>query len=146
MKYFVSLVVYLFFPTKDKICDKHNVIYQIKCRDCDATYIDHTGRNLSQRVKEHHTATIKGLVNNSGIAQHAWDQHHNIDWDDIQILGQESSDRRRQIREALFINDQKPSMNRDIGVEVPSFYFGIAHGRQQGISRDQHLPRDPARQ
>ena len=131
---------------KDKICDKHGVVYKINCSECDATYIGQTGRNLSQRVKEHHTATVKGQVTNSGIAQHAWDEHHDIDWDNIKILAQESSEGHRQVREALFIHEQAPSMNRDVGIDVPQVYFGIAQGRQQEISRDQHQAWDLRRE
>ena len=132
---------------KDKVCDKHGVVYKIECRDCDATYVGQTGRNLSQRVKEHHTATVKGQTVNSGIAQHAWELHHEIDWDNVTILTQEHSDRHRQVREALFIQELAPSMNRDVGIDLPQVYqCGIAHGRQQEVSRDHHPTRDPARE
>ena len=131
---------------KDKVKDKHGVVYEIKCGDCNATYVGQTGRNLSQRVKEHHTATVNGRVEHSGIAQHAWDSHHEIDWSNVQVLAQEPSERRRQVREALIISEKSPSMNRDVGLEAPPVYFGIAHGRQQGVSREHHPSRDPASQ
>ena len=127
---------------KDHITDKHSVIYKINCADCDAIYVGQTGRNLSQRVKEHKSATDKGQVNNSGIAQHAWEQHHQIDWDHVEILAQESSDRRRQVSEALFIKQLAPSMNRDTGLDIPPVYNGIAQGRKNEISREHQSMRD----
>ncbi|XP_018364041.1 PREDICTED: uncharacterized protein LOC108761811 [Trachymyrmex cornetzi] len=35
------------------IWEKRNVVYQIGCRDCDATYVGQTGRKLNTRVGEH---------------------------------------------------------------------------------------------
>ena len=32
---------------------KKNVVYQISCNDCDATYVGQTGRKLKIRVSEH---------------------------------------------------------------------------------------------
>lgn len=32
---------------------KRNVVYKITCRDCDASYIDQTGRQIKTRITKH---------------------------------------------------------------------------------------------
>ena len=62
----------------------------------------------------------KGYTRQSGIAEHAYDKHHNIDWDAVQVLHQESDMMKRQICEALHIRTSNPTMNREQGIEVPN--------------------------
>ena len=38
---------------KDKPNDRQEAVHKIKCRDCQATYIGETGRNLNKRLTEH---------------------------------------------------------------------------------------------
>ena len=48
--------------------------------DCQFTYIDETGRNLSTRLTEHKRATKNGDVNDHD-AEHYLQTKHQIDWD-----------------------------------------------------------------
>ena len=48
--------------------------------DCQATYIDETGRNLTTRLTEHKRATRNGDVKNH-VAEHYLQTKHQIDWD-----------------------------------------------------------------
>ena len=50
--------------TKTKPEDRQGAVYKIKCRDCQASYIGETDRNLSTRLTEHKRATRNGDVNN----------------------------------------------------------------------------------
>ena len=100
-------------------------MYRISCEECDSSYIGHTSKNLRDRVKQHKAATDKGKITDSAIAEHAWSSHHNIKWEDVEVLDQESMDKRRQIKESLLIRSKCPSMNRDLGLEVPQAYNGI---------------------
>ena len=54
---------------KDEPEHKPGAVYKIKCSDCQVTYIDETGRNLTTRLNEHKRATKKGALNNN-IAEH----------------------------------------------------------------------------
>ena len=65
---------------KDKPENRQGAVYNIKCCDCQASYIGETGRNLSMRLTEHKRATRNGDVNND-IAQHHLKTKHQIDWD-----------------------------------------------------------------
>ena len=38
---------------KGKLEDRQGAVYEIKCCDCQASYIGETGRNLSTRLTEH---------------------------------------------------------------------------------------------
>ena len=56
-----------------------DVVYQIGCQDCPATYVGQTGRLLAQRVKEYKSALTNACPERSAIAEHAIDTGHTID-------------------------------------------------------------------
>ena len=99
--------------------DKAGVVYQIECKDCEASYVGQTGRHLRDRIKEHSKALEKGNIHNSGVAEHAFEAHHDVDMDNIHVLDTEANQSKRLVREALGIRDLEPTMNRDRGIEVP---------------------------
>ena len=120
---------------KDDTVDKAGVVYKITCNDCEATYIGQTGRHLRDRLKEHRKAVESGNTHHSGVAEHAYKAHHNVDLDNITVLDQESNLQRRLVREALHIRHQAPAMNRDRGLELPVPFLKLA-GDTRGRSRD----------
>ena len=75
---------------KDKVTDeeKSGVVYQINCKECEASYIGQTGRNFQVRLKEYKRATERGNTVESGIAEHACNTGHRIDWE-AHILDQD---------------------------------------------------------
>ena len=119
MKPFRTLRKILSHP-KDRIPDddKSNVVYKINCRDCD---VGETGKALKTRVSEHRRAVEKMNFSGSTLAQHAWENHHHIDWTSTYILGTESHYRSRLSREAIYIHRQPSSLNRDRGT-LPDVY------------------------
>ena len=106
------------------------------CKECDASYIGQTGRHLKERLKEHRSALEKGYTQNSGIAEHAYEAHHEISWDTVQVLDQESNTSRRLVRESLHIRTVQPNMNRENGLEIPVTFMKI-------ISDGQHATATP---
>ena len=122
MKPFRTLRKILSHP-KDRIPDdnKSNVVYKINCLDCDASYVGETGRALKTRISEHRRAVEKMNFSGSALAQHAWENHHHIDWTSACILGTESHYRSRLSREAIYIRRQPSSLNRDRGT-LPDVY------------------------
>lgn len=56
--------------------------------DCNRSYIGETGRNLKKRLVEHKAAVKRGDMKN-GIAVHAWEQQHRVNWDEADVLVQE---------------------------------------------------------
>ena len=111
---------------KDKLKpeEKSGVVYKIDCEDCSASYIGQTGRQLSVRIKEHRRATEKGNTLDSGIAEHVAHTGHGINWN-AQVLEQEGIQRRRLVKEAVHIQLNNPSMNRETGVEIDKAFSNI---------------------
>ncbi len=50
---------------------------------CGKVYIGETTRRLEQRVKEHQDACKRGDEKVPAIAEHAWQQHHPIKWEEV---------------------------------------------------------------
>ena len=115
---------------KDKVTDgeKSGVVYRINCNECDASYIGQTGRNFRVRLGEHKRATRNGKIEESGVAEHVHKTGHNIDWE-ANIIDQDQNERRRLVIEAAHIRMNRPSMNRDTGLELSRAYDYICKGR-----------------
>ncbi|KYM98541.1 hypothetical protein ALC62_10740 [Cyphomyrmex costatus] len=85
---------------------KMNVIYKIKCNDCDATYIGQTKRKLITRVNEHRNHIRRNTSSKSVITDHRLDYNHEFDWNNVDILDCESFCHKRLISEMLYIKTQ----------------------------------------
>ena len=70
--------------------------------DCDRVYIEETGRSLQKRISEHKTAVKRG-DRNIGIAVHAWDSQHQVNWEGATIKEVEEHQWRRKTLEAIHI-------------------------------------------
>ena len=101
------------------------MVYRIDCKDCEACYIVQTGRHLKERLKEHTKALEKGDTRNSGVAEHAFEAHHEVDIANIKVLGKESNQKKRLVLEALHIRQESPSMNRERGLEMAAPFFDL---------------------
>ena len=105
---------------KDKICKfkKCDTIYKIKCGECNKTYVGETARVLKKRYKEH-TRQTPPL---SAVGEHIQQTGHDIYPDDITVLDTESIWIRRRVKEALYIKEESPMLNRDRGYELAHIY------------------------
>lgn len=108
-----------FSKTKDRTPqDAHcDLVYQIPCLDCSATYVGETKRKLGVRIKEH-SADVrkfrvfpKDMSDCTALCKHMVSNEHRINTDDVKILDRESMGRKRKIKEAIHIHLQKESMN-----------------------------------
>ena len=88
------------------------VVYRVNCNTCNQTYIGETGRTLKVRLKEHHRAVNVSDTNN-GIAVHANEHDHPVDWSSAKILHKETNFIKRKVVEALHISETKHTMNLD---------------------------------
>ena len=117
------------------------VVYQILC-SCGKTYIRETTRRLEMRMKEHQDACCRGMLEMSGMAEHAWKHHHPIKWQDTRVTDRARRPKELQLKEALHIQTSTEELlNWDIGLEVPGCWL-TALRRQGTIDRGQARVRD----
>ena len=64
---------------KDRIHLEGQGVYQIPCKNCDRSYIGHSGRNIRQRVREHELAVAK-QEDNTSPTKHAKETGHTFDF------------------------------------------------------------------
>ncbi|XP_075163350.1 uncharacterized protein LOC142235985 [Haematobia irritans] len=101
--------------TKSKVKkeDKSNLVYQIKCNGdgsdiCQKVYVGTTGTKLMTRISSHksyHKARDKPLDQKTALATHCTQTGHSPNFDDVDVLVQESNPFRRYTLEMLYITD-----------------------------------------
>jgi hypothetical protein len=99
------------------------VVYRIGCKDCREFYIGKTCRCLCRRIEEH--KKWKGTGENiSSLFEHSITSKHQIDYDDVQILDTASNDHMLQLKEMLYINKNKPTLNKQKNSSLFSLILG----------------------
>ena len=101
---------------------KTGVIYEVPCKECPQTYIGETKRTLNVRLSEHKQAVKRGDPKN-GIAVHAHESNHMIDWDGARVKRSGMNNyRRRRTTEAILIKQNERTMNLDGGLQLPTLW------------------------
>ena len=121
--------------------DRPGAIYKISCL-CGDSYIGETGRPTNTRVKEHKAACRLAHFEKSAVAEHAWQDGHIIEWDQVTILDTASDQRERQTKEALYIKLAPPGcrMNRDEGKDLsPLWLNAIKNSQKCGHGRGREV-------
>ena len=99
-----------YFNIKDKVKKdhEHNLVYEIKCPDCDVKYIGEAGRRLKLRIDDH-----GGKDKNSHVLKHSLETgHERVTLDDTKVLNKNFRNYyKRKISEALFIKQKNPFLN-----------------------------------
>jgi len=105
---------------------QNNVVYKIKCKDCDANYVGQTKRQLQTRIKEHRTDINKKSGLPSVISTHRLSQKHDFDWDNVKILDKEPSYKKRLTSEMIHIKIQHNNINKQTDTDAfPDTYLHI---------------------
>ena len=86
----------------------------------DHTYIGETKRTLSQRFKEH-----TNLDKPTGVGDHCRATGHSVSMKNTKVLTRESNWHKRKVKEAIYIRQRAPTMNRDQGYHLPAIYNQI---------------------
>ena len=127
-----STLTQLLVHPKDKVekQKKAGVVYKIPCRQCEKVYIGETGRQLRTRITEHRKEAEKISDRNftrstcrvstnehhkSAITDHVCQNNHLMNWEESEILEQESDKFKRWIKESICIRSNTPTMSRDKG-------------------------------
>jgi hypothetical protein len=74
-------------------------IYNIPC-ECGRSYVGETSRPLSVRIGEHKVNLKNGLLDKSKLTQHAFEEGHQISWNEAKILQIEVNSRQIQYKES----------------------------------------------
>ena len=113
-----------------------NVVYRIPC-SCGQVYIGETKRRLETRLKEHRDACERGMMEKSAVAEHTWEHHHPIHWEETTVL---DHGRGQLLKEALHIQmtPVEERFNRDGGLEIPGCWTAVM--RRQGGRSNPHRP------
>ena len=95
---------------QDPMMKKSGVIYRYKCDrvECDEEYIGESSRTFGERFKEHQKAP-------SPVFDHYNISCHMVSVDNFSIVGREDQNLMRNIKEALYIRVNNPSLNKNIG-------------------------------
>ena len=95
---------------KDTMLKKSGVIYKYSCGrvDCGEEYIGESGRTFGERYREH-------MRSPSPIMDHYNTTGHEVSLENFTIVGREDNNIARNIKEAIFIRVNDPSLNRNIG-------------------------------
>ena len=96
---------------------KRSVVYEVPCLDCEKVYVGETKRNLKQRLMEHKGA-VRREDRKNGIATHAWDEDHRVNWQEARVVTVEPSYWKRRMREALRIQSVGSTSNLDCGLTL----------------------------
>ena len=82
--------------------ERPGVVYKIICI-CGDFYVGETKRTLETRLKEHKAACRLGAFERSAVAEHAWQEGHEINWNDMEILDTTRNLQERKVKESLYI-------------------------------------------
>ena len=72
---------------KDTLCvgKQSKVVYCIPC-SCGQVYGGETRQRLEMRLKEHWDAYERGMMEKSAVAEHAWENHHPMCWEETTVV------------------------------------------------------------
>ena len=82
---------------------KYNVVYEIKCIQCNSIYIGQACRFLHTRILEHARSIKNYNANSTALAQHAHTFKHTFDFKEVKILEHEQNLRKRLCPEMIHI-------------------------------------------
>jgi len=88
----------------------NSVIYRIQCKDCDASYVSQTKRQLRLELK-HKKNINQDITKHSVVTNHMLEFEHSFDWDNVEILDFEPQYHKTLISEIIYIKSPKNSLN-----------------------------------
>ena len=109
------------------------VVYQIPYQ-CGKVYVGETQRCLGT---EHRDACNKGYAGKSAIAEHQWDQQHQVNWEGIRVLDRASRPVQLRVKETLYIHKTPTNnrLNRDEGYELPGCWIATVKKLGSGLAQ-----------
>ena len=99
------------------------IVYKISCRQCDFVYYGQTERSLKTRVSEHKKA-VWMFDENSKVASHVHECHHQMDFDNVKVVGHEPNYHKRLFLEAWM--SVKDTNDGNDHIVIPDVYKCLA--------------------
>ena len=81
---------------------------------CSKVYISQTGRTMEDHLKEHKRALTSGNTAQSGVAEHAVEQMHEINWKEAEVVDSHPYYRQRCVLEAWHITHMHVHIQRSL--------------------------------
>ena len=103
---------------------KREVVYEVPCKECHLSYIGETKRTLRVRIGEHKQA-VKWEDPRNGIAVHAHQSQHAINWDGAEVKRSVSGYWKRRTTEAIHIRLSERTTNLDKDLQLPTMWNPI---------------------
>ena len=75
---------------------KSGIVYKINCTQCNFVYYSETERPLKTRIAEHKKA-VAGFDQNSKVSSHVHHSSHNMDFENVKVVGFEVNYHEQQI-------------------------------------------------
>ena len=98
------------------------IIYEIPCRNCEKTYIGHSGNSLGSRISQHKASIRLLQPEKSALAEHSIQLNHSMNFDATKILAVESNYSKRILLESYFISKNSSAINKNCDWSIPSIY------------------------
>ncbi|EZA48463.1 hypothetical protein X777_13796 [Ooceraea biroi] len=78
-------------PLKDvlPVNVRTDVVYELSCMNCNATYVGKTSRQLKIRISEHKNHIRRNTDTHSVITEHRLALNHEFNWENVRILDNE---------------------------------------------------------
>ena len=108
------------YKYKTKFDHKHDLVYYVKCLECQEDCIGEIGRRLHERICDH-----SGKDSKSHMLKHSLENNHKqVSFEDLRLLRNSYTNNKikRKISEALFIKELPPSLNTQ-ETSVPLLFY-----------------------
>jgi hypothetical protein len=112
-------------------------IYNIPC-ECGRSYVGETGRPLSVRIGEHKFNLKNGLLDKSKLAQHAFEEGHQISWNETKILQIEVNSRQRKYKESAHMACMENPISQP-SLEFHPFWILLVKEEVNNLQRRSYL-------
>ncbi|XP_044751862.1 uncharacterized protein LOC123311819 [Coccinella septempunctata] len=90
---------------------KSNVVYEVKCENCEQTYIGQTSQWIKRRMALHKSDITKH-PERCALASHAFNLDHRVNFEDVKVLKTEKNYRKRLVLEMIEINKKENTINK----------------------------------
>ena len=113
-----------FSRLKDQVpSDEKCGVYKLQCDNCPFLYIGQTGRPLKSRLKEHNYAVTSRQPKNSNFAAHLLASRHSFSPENVCLLHEESSKRKRIALETVEIIKALNSFTPIVNEIIPTSHL-----------------------